>query len=118
VGHGRPRRLLSQALKHHEVIASPQLLAELADVLSREKFDATEKRQLYSFLSLLARKCLIVTPKRIIKVVPEDPDDDLILSTAYAGHASHIVSGDRHLLNLQRFRGTRIVTVREMLDLL
>ena len=118
MGHGKPRRLFSQALKHHQVVASPQLLAELADVLSREKFNATGKRQLDAFLSLLARKAYIVTPKRIIKAVPEDPDDDLVLITAYEGKASHIVSGDRHLLDLRRFRGIRIVTVREMLDLL
>jgi uncharacterized protein len=118
VGHGKPRRLFSRALKHHLVVASPQLLAELADVLSREKFNATEKRQLDSFLSLLARKTSIVTPKRMLKAVPEDPDDDLVLTTAYDGKASHIVSRDGHLLDLRRFRGIRIVTVREMLDLL
>jgi uncharacterized protein len=118
VGHGKPRRLLSQALKHHEVVASPQLLAELADVLSREKFNAMEKRQLDSYLSLLARKAYIVTPRRVTKAVPVDADDDLVLSTAYEGNASHVVSGDRHLLILRRFRGIRIVTVREMLDLL
>jgi len=38
--------------------------------------------------------------------------------TAYDARASYIVSGDRHLLQLRRFRRTRIVEVEEMLRIL
>lgn len=94
------------------------MLAELIDVISREKFAETDKQQAESFLSILTRKASMVTAKQSVKAVPEDPDDDIVLSTAYEGKASHVVSGDRHLLNLGRFRGIRIVTVNEMLGLL
>ena len=60
----------------------------------------------------------MVTVKRSFGAVTEDPEDDIVLDTAYEGRASHIVSGDKHLLNLGRFRGIRIVTVNEMLELL
>lgn len=100
------------------MITSPQLLAELVDVLSREKFPETDEQQVKPFLSIISRKAMVVTIRRSFKAVHEDPDDDVVLSTAYEGKASHVVSGDRHLLNMGRFRGIRIVTVNEMLELL
>jgi putative PIN family toxin of toxin-antitoxin system len=94
------------------------MLAELVDVISRGKFAQTERRLAASYLSILARKVSLTTVRQTFRVVPEDPDDDIVLSTAYQGKASHIVTGDRHLLNLGQFRGIRIVTVRELLELL
>ncbi|HEY4699644.1 MAG TPA: putative toxin-antitoxin system toxin component, PIN family, partial [Nitrososphaerales archaeon] len=52
------------------------------------------------------------------KVVAEDPDDDLVLNTAYSGKAAYIVTGDRHLLALKEFKGIKILTVNEMLQAL
>lgn len=92
------------------------MLAELVDVLSREGFQETEERQVRAFLSIIARNAVIVTPKQSFKVVADDPDDDMVLNTAHEGRASHIISGDRHLLALGRFRGIRVVTVDEMLE--
>ncbi len=105
-------------LESHQVVASPQMLAELVDVLSREKFIGVDRRQTRLYLSILVRKAVVANAGRSFSAVPEDPDDDVVLSTAYVGKASHIVSGDRHLLNIGQFRGIRIVTVNEMLGLL
>ena len=44
------------------------------------------------------------------------PADDLILATAVAGGASHLVTGDRQLLNLGEYRGVRIVGPRAFVD--
>ena len=51
-------------------------------------------------------------------MIAQDPDDDILLSRALKGNASHIVSGDGHLLSLKRFKGVKIVTVDEMLETL
>lgn len=118
VGHGKPRRLVFKLLEEHQVVSSRQMLAEFVDVLSREKFMEIDKSDVSSFLSILASKIILVTIKRYFKVVAEDPDDDMVLNTAYEGRATHIVSGDRHLLNLERLGGIKMVTVSEMLRLL
>lgn len=94
------------------------MLAELTDVLSREEFAGTEEMQIGAFLSILARGATVVKPKLFFEVIPGDPDDNIVLETAYEGKASHIVSGDRHLLNLGRFRGMRIAKVSELLELI
>ncbi len=38
VGHGNPRRLVLRLLEEETVVSSMEMLAELADVLSRKKF--------------------------------------------------------------------------------
>jgi putative PIN family toxin of toxin-antitoxin system len=118
VGHGKPRRLVLRLLEEETVVSSMEMLAELADVLSRGKFTEVKSSQVNSFLSKFARGVVLVTFKRRFKIVGEDPDDDIVLSTAYGGDARYIITGDKHLLKLKKFRGIEIVTVKEMLELL
>jgi predicted nucleic acid-binding protein len=47
-----------------------------------------------------------------------DPKDDMVLECAVVAGATHVVTGDRqHLLPVKEFRGIKIVTPRELLDL-
>ncbi|MDE2868360.1 MAG: hypothetical protein OXN91_06935 [Chloroflexota bacterium] len=51
-----------------------------------------------------------------VRGVATTPADDLILATAVAGGAGHLVTGDRQLLNLGEYRGVRIVGPRAFVD--
>jgi uncharacterized protein len=115
IDDGKPRRLVVELLNKHTVILSRQMLAELADVLSRDKFTVTSS-QVDRFVSSLVRMSKIVPDNSRFKVVLEDPDDDVVLNTAYAGRAEFIVTGDRHLLVEEKFKKTKIVNVNQMLD--
>lgn len=114
---GKPRRLVLKLLERHTVILSSQMLAELADVLTRDRF-RIKSSQVDRFLSSLVRTCKIVPDSPTFKVVPEDPDDDVVLNTACTGKADYVVTGDNHLLALNQFKKTRIVTVNQMLETL
>ncbi|MFI5422071.1 MAG: putative toxin-antitoxin system toxin component, PIN family [Nitrososphaerales archaeon] len=92
VGHGNPRRLVLELLKNHLVITSRELLAELLDALSREKFRDLEKNQINSFVSIVASKSLIVILKEQPNIVKDDPDDNVVLASATEGKAEYIVS--------------------------
>jgi hypothetical protein len=118
VGHGKPQSLVTKLLEEHVVVTSREMLAELADVLSREKFKEVKETQAKTFVSILASKSVLVRTKQHLRIIPEDPDDDMVLNTALSGKADYIVTGDTHLLNLREFRGIRIVTVNEMVQLL
>ena len=118
VGRGKPRRLVLRLLGEHSVVLSRQMLAELVGVLSREKFKGVKDSQVDRFLSSLVKKSKVVKVKSRFKVIEEDPDDDAVLNAAYAGKAEFIVSGDEHLLALKEFKGIKIVTVNEMLEIL
>ena len=50
-----------------------------------------------------------VEPKKRIKMIKADPDDNKILECAVTAQANLIVSMDKHLLRLKQFRGIAIV---------
>jgi len=118
VGHGKPRRLLTELLERHQIVSSAQMLAEFVEVMSREKFAEVGRSRLASFLSILVRRTTIVSVKHTRRLIAQDPEDDMVLNTALKGNASYIVSGDEHLLDLKRFKGVKIVAVDEMLETL
>ena len=113
IDDGKPRKLVLELLDKYTVILSRQMLAELADVVSRNKFSVTSG-QVDRFLYSLVRMSQLVSDIARFKVVLEDPDDDVVLNTAYTGRAEFIVTGDRHLLELDKFKKTKIVTVNQM----
>jgi uncharacterized protein len=46
-----------------------------------------------------------------------DPDDDKFLSCALSGGAGFIVTGDRHLLAVKKFRSVTIISLSEFFTL-
>ena len=57
----------------------------------------------------------IVPDNARFKVVLKDPNDE-VLNTAYSGRGEFIVTGDRHLLLLEKFKKIRIININQMLD--
>ena len=116
---GLPRQILDAA--HNNAItlfSSISLLAELEEVLQREKFASRlalagiEPRELvlgYAALSTL------VEPESIEPVVLADPDDDIVLACAVAAQADAVVSGDGHLLELNSYREIPILDAAGLL---
>jgi putative PIN family toxin of toxin-antitoxin system len=54
----------------------------------------------------------------VLRVVPLDPKDDVIVATAIEAQAAYLVTGDRHLLALGSHSNIRMITPRQFLDLL
>ena len=115
IKNGKSRKLVLKLLKEHTVIVSNQLLAELADVISRDKFSVTSS-QVDRFISILARNAKMVSVHCISKVILEDPNDDMILATALIGKANYIISGDKHLLKIASYNKLKIVSVTEFIN--
>jgi uncharacterized protein len=92
---------------------SREIIHEVLDVLAR-KFgrDAEELARLAVFLSELAE---VVTPKRRLKVLNDEPDNR-ILECAVTAKAQVIVTGDRAMLDLGAYRKVRILSLGEFLD--
>jgi uncharacterized protein len=105
-----PGRVFHFVLKSGEILVSEATLNELADVLSRSKFDryiSIKDRQ--EFLRLLSRVANIVPITYKIHAC-RDPKDDMLLEVAVNGEAQAIVTGDQDLLSLNPFHGIPIVT--------
>ena len=58
-----------------------------------------------------------IQPGQAVQIVTADPTDNRILDCALAGKSDYIVSGDKHLLNLGQYEGTKIVTAAEFLGM-
>ena len=118
--HGSPHALLTQVRSGAlNLVSSPALLVELADVLSRTKFDAVLKRTSTSRERLLAevrQLTQVLDPLPLAQPVCRDPDDDKVLALALAARVELIVSGDRDLLVLQQFEGMPIVDPAQALQ--
>lgn len=54
-------------------------------------------------------QAILVKKAPRINIIVEDPEDNKFLSCALAGKADYIITSDRHLLVLRKFRGIRIV---------
>ena len=78
-------------------------MAELEDVLSRDKFSARIVRVGSSVAQILAGYRALVTIVRPAAIEPtvRDPDDDHVLARATAAQAQLIVSRDKDLLDLR-----------------
>jgi putative PIN family toxin of toxin-antitoxin system len=110
---GRGEAALQRIVEEKDrLLISKPILDELLGVLGR-KFarDAEALSHVAIFLTELG---LPVRPRQRLHVVKDDPDNR-ILECAVAGHADVIVTGDRQLLELREYKGTRIVSLREYL---
>lgn len=119
---GLPRQIFERWRKgEFQLVTALPLLDELDRVLRypkiREEYRLTET-DIHAALLLLSTSAEIVTPLPEIKVIPQDLADNFILACAVAGKADYIVSGDRHLLDLQKFGDVRIARVQEFIQIL
>ena len=117
---GKPRELILEiARKKVEVVLSKEILKEFIEVANDPRIKRyVREDEKIRFLKAIGSISSVVGVKSRFEVVKDDPDDDIVLRTAHDGKAEYIVSGDRHLLSLKKFRKIKIVTVARMLDLL
>jgi putative PIN family toxin of toxin-antitoxin system len=112
--HGQPHTLLEHVRSGTLVmVSSPALLAELADVIGRPKFDAIFKRSKTTrekSLAAVRQHTEVIDPPPLAAPVCRDPDDDELLALALAAQADLIISGDDDLLVLQVFQDIPILT--------
>ncbi len=115
ISDGKSRELLKRGITNqYSIIISDLILKELLAVLRRPKFKTSEDEIRRTILAL-TRTADIVNVTSKLKVVEEDPKDDIIVETAVDGDADMIVTGDKHLLRLKKFEEIKIISVDEML---
>ena len=98
---------------------TPALIEELRDVLRRPSFSFRIEERRTSSEELIAGVIDLATlhpNKKIPPVVKEDPDDDQVLACALASGAEHIITGDSHLLKLERWFHILILSPRQFLN--
>lgn len=103
-----------------KLVLSREILSEFGEVMRREKVKARlgyESKDISRLVEAVRDVAEVVAVRSDFKVVEEDPDDDIVVNTAIDGKAEYIVSGDRHLNRLKRFRDVKIVTPKAFLEI-
>lgn len=105
------------------LITSPSILAEIEDVINREKivkYHKLTQKQREAVMEQLLTLCYVtlesVKPETVI--IKRDPKDDKFLHAAIEAHADYIVSGDDDLLDLKEYEGIRILSPNDFLAII
>ena len=85
-------------------LLSREILDEYLRVLSYPKFDLSEGEIKELIQEEILPYAEVVKPKRRLRVVQRDPSDNKFVECTVAGKARVIISGDKELLSLGRYR--------------
>jgi len=102
-----------------ELYSSEEILKELAKVLTYPKIEKILKESGLSkkmVMESVSQKLKFIRPKTKIDLIKEDISDNKFLECALEANAKYIVSGDRHLLKLNKFKNIEIITARKFLE--
>ena len=100
-----------------KLFTSLVLLDELRRVLGYARFGLEEK-MVDDNVKYILTISEIISPKCRVRLIREDLADDKVLECAAEGKAEYIVSGDKHLLRLKKFRGIKIMPAKKLVDIL
>lgn len=111
--HTAPIRAVEKTLRRDTLATSQEINAEIRRILV-DKFQwspGKTERLINSYF----KRAIYVTITGSIRVC-RDPNDDMILECAVLAGAQIIVSGDKDLLAMGSYQGTRIMTPAEFLQ--
>jgi len=86
------------------------LYPKIAEVLRKANVGKKE------VLRAIEMNSTIIKLKLKLRVIEDDVEDNMVLECAVTAGVDIIVSGDKHLLQLGKFRKTRILSPREFFD--
>ena len=114
---GEPYLIVQKAVKQEIVVfISEAIVKELRKVLARDF--SIDKKGIGEVVKAVLLFAHLIESKEKASVIKDDPDDDRILECALACKADFIVTRDTHLLEFKNFKGIKIVTPKELLDLI
>jgi putative PIN family toxin of toxin-antitoxin system len=118
---GPPAQLLNAWREgRYMLFTSAQIIAEIVEVLESpgiSKKYLIQQKDVENLVDLLKTDAVLVPGQAAVKgSVPRDPRDEMFLACAIDANADCIVSGNRHLLDLQSYRDIPILTVKEFAE--
>ena len=99
-----------------QLVISTDILAEYqrVAVILGEKYSTVDMN---SILNLLTVNSEIVVAPPLTEFVSADPNDDMFIACALASKTKIIVSGDKHLLDIDGYQGIQVLKPRTFVDI-
>ncbi|OGH17764.1 MAG: putative toxin-antitoxin system toxin component, PIN family [Candidatus Levybacteria bacterium RIFCSPHIGHO2_01_FULL_40_15b] len=115
-----PRQLLNEWRKgYFKLYISNFILEELKEVFEKPFFKRLMTEQdIDGFVNLLETDAIPVQLINKVREVATHPEDDFILATAVNAKAEYLVTGDRHLQDLEQFKGINIISPRTFSEII
>ena len=111
-----PARAVKKGIHEGKIMVSGDTLNELAEVLSRAKFDRyislENRKEYFRYFARVVEKVEII---RKIKAC-RDPKDNKFLELTINGQAEVIITGDKDLLILHPYQSIQIITPAQYLN--
>lgn len=113
---GIPRQIINLAhAKEIELYGSGETYKEFCRIVRYSKFRKYLSREIFTPQKLVIDYRVLVRMVSLfdnltgVNIVRDDPDDDMFFRVAKACGAKFIVSGDPHLLNIEKYDSIRVV---------
>lgn len=102
--------------KHGILVFSQELLAEFLEVAKRPKFKRFfSTSTIEELLETIDEYANFVNVETEIKIC-RDPKDNFLLSLSVDGNADFLITGDKDLLELNKFGETKIISISDFLQ--
>jgi uncharacterized protein len=98
-----------------ESVTCQRILDEFVEKLV-DKFGFTPERARQAAQEVCDLSALVTVAGQL-KVVTADPDDDVIVECALTASAEYVVTGDRHLIDMERYAGVQMVRPARFVEL-
>lgn len=114
---GAPYLIVQEGLRgFFMMLTSEAILEEVEHTLQRKfQFPLEDTR---TFIEIIALNAHIIEPNFRVSIVIADPTDNKIVECAIAGQADFIISGDKHILTLKKYKGIEMLSPASFLDIL
>lgn len=97
-------------------IICEEILAEFKDkLIVKLKYESSKAE---SIIQEIKSYSTIIKINNNLKVIDDDPDDDMVVECAILGCANFIITGDIHLLSLESYGQIKMIKAGEFLNLI
>lgn len=115
---GKPEAVI-QLLENGFIVnfISPEIFEEIKRVVAypKLKFSASLQTKILEFVFSHSR---LINPEKKVSLIEDDPDDNKFIECAMTANASFIISGDPHLLRLEKVENIIIANPTQFLKTL
>ncbi len=100
-----------------DLVSSIPIIDELTKNLRGFKIKMNED-DVQEWENMILENSFLVEPEESIEIVKDDKDDNKFVEAAVTGKAGYIITQDTDLLKIKEFRGIKILTPKEFLEMI